>query len=120
MEKDRIRRKRSRIAQNEKDLGWLFVEIILFLQRNMRAVIQTDRMVREALSGLFEEKDLSEQLFIGEYISSNDIVEIKKRIGGIINHIFFVLWRRIAEEQLIINISFSIWLLLSILEGRCL
>lgn len=45
----------------------MFIEKILFLHRNIKAVIQIERIMREALKGLFAEKALRAVRFIGEY-----------------------------------------------------
>lgn len=86
----------------------MFEEKILFLQRNIKAVIQIERVINEDLRGLFAEKNLRATKFIGEYNKFRDIAEIRKSTGGIKNHNFLELERSRREEQPMIKNSFSI------------
>jgi hypothetical protein len=108
VEKERTKTRRSKIAQKEKDFGWLFIEKILFLHRNIKPVIHTERIIKEDLKGVISEKSLREDIFIGEYKRVKEILETKKSRGGIENHSFFRLEKRRKEEQAMIKHSFNI------------
>ncbi len=108
MEKERVRTRSNRMDQKEKDFGWLFAEIILFLHKNIRAVIQIDKVIRDDLNGLAMEKDLRTVRFIEEYKWIRERVEIRKSIEGNENHNFFVFESNKKEEQLVIKRSFNI------------